>query len=276
MVPSTWAQKQPTPVKKKWEELRKDNGFSQSETYQGPERDLYTDPTTINENKQNNQGSANPNYKPYNGIPLTNRQIQKGRKTPNNPNGPGGSGTIKEDPNIQPSESWDSPEIEPRKQNNLDINGPGKNFWLYLGIILLAIAAAFVIYQIIKNKQTSDPIIPFEPLAEDLNPSTISKTELELRLEEAISKGDYKECVRIYFLFAMKELIERRWIFWKKEKTNMHYIIEMQGRPGAFEFEKIVQIYDVVWYGDYTIDQTIYATLEKELETAYKTIEAKQ
>lgn len=277
LAPLSWSQTKPTPVKKKWEELRKDNGFSQSETYQGPERDLYTDPTTINENKQSSQGSANPNYKPYNGVPLTNRQIRKGRKTPNNPNGPGGSGTIKEDPNIQPSEDWDAPEIEPRKQDNLEINGPGKNFWLYLGLVILAIAAAFVIYQIIKNKQGgSDAIIPFEPLSEDLNPATISKTELELRLEEAISKGDYKECVRIYFLFAMKELIERRWIFWKKEKTNMHYIIEMQGRPGAYEFEKIVNIYDVVWYGDYTIDQSTYTTLEKELEKSYKTIEAQR
>jgi hypothetical protein len=110
-------------------------------------------------------------------------------------------------------------------------------------------------------------------LEEDLNPATISKTELELRLEEAMQRGDYRECVRIYFLFAMKDLIQRRWIFWKKEKTNIHYIIEMQGRKGAREFEEIVGIYDLVWYGDYVIDEEAYRRMQPVLDAHYKTIE---
>ena len=135
------------------------------------------------------------------------------------------------------------------------------------------ILLAFIIYQLIKNKTPKDAVIPFEPLAEDLNPATITKTELELRLEEAMRNEDYRECVRIYFLFAMKNLIERRWIFWKKERTNMHYIIEMQGRPGAYDFEQIVNIYDLVWYGDYELDKSTYAGIQPELERHYLTIE---
>ena len=71
----------------------------------------------------------------------------------------------------------------------------------------------------------------------------------------------------------MKELIQRKWIFWKKEKTNMHYIIEVQGRPVSREFEQIVSIYDLVWYGDYSIDSNSYQVIEPQLKTAFQKIE---
>jgi hypothetical protein len=79
--------------------------------------------------------------------------------------------------------------------------------------------------------------------------------------------------VRLYFLFAMKELIQRRWIFWKKEKTNIHYIIEMQGRPTAHAFEEVVGIYDLVWYGDYHIDEQAYLRMRVKLDDYYQTLQ---
>jgi hypothetical protein len=260
-------------VEKKWQEIRKKNGYEASDKYRGPTKNPYGYPTTINESQQQTQGSPNISQKPYNGVPLTNRQIQRGRSTPSNPNGPGGGGTTQSDPEIEPAEEWESPEIESDDNDPLELNSPSENFWLTLGIVLLVVLLAFIIYQLIKNKTPHDAVVPFEPLAEDLNPATISKTELELRLEEAMRNEDYRECVRIYFLFAMKNLIERRWIFWKKERTNMHYIIEMQGRPGAYDFEQIVNLYDLVWYGDYELDKSAYANIQPELERHYLTIE---
>ena len=261
-------------VEQKWEELRKSNGYEASEKYRGPNKNPYGYPTTINEGQQQSQGSPNYTQKPYNGVPLSNRQIQRGRNTPSNPNGPGGGGTIQADPDIEPGEEWESPEIDSEDDSDpYKMNSPSENFWITLGIVLLVILLAFIVYQLIKNKQPKDAVIPFEPLAEDLNPAAITKTELELRLEEAMRNEDYRECVRIYFLFAMKTLIERRWIFWKKERTNMHYIIEMHGKPGAFDFEQIVNIYDLVWYGDYDLNAEIYFTIQPELERHYKTIE---
>jgi hypothetical protein len=53
----------------------------------------------------------------------------------------------------------------------------------------------------------------------------------------------------------------------------MHYIIEMQGRPGAYDFEQIVNLYDLVWYGDYELDKSAYANIQPELERHYLTIE---
>ena len=262
----------PLTTREKWVQIREEHGYKQSEKYKGPESDYYQSPTSINESSSSGSGSPNGTTKPYQGTPYSPKDLERGRS---GQQGDGGTGTIKEDPNIEPAESVDIPEFDAPRGPNVDLNGPNisVDFWKVLGIILLVAALAILIYFIIKNRSPRIKTIPFEALVEDLNPAEISKTELELRLEEATAAGNYKECVRIYFLFAMKELIQRRWIFWKKEKTNMHYIIEVQGKAISREFEQIVSIYDLVWYGDYTIDSNSYQVIEPQLKTAFHKIE---
>lgn len=261
-------------TRQKWNELRERHGYKQSEKYKGPESDYYQSPTSINESYSSGSGSPNGTTKPYQGTPYSPQDLERGR---NGADGDGGTGTLKEDPNIEPSDPVDVPDFDPPKgpNLNLDVDPPNISihFWKWLGIILLVIALAILIYYMIQNRSPRVKTLSFEALVEDMNPAEISKTELELRLEEATALGNYKECVRIYFLFAMKELIQRKWIFWKREKTNMHYIIEVQGKPISREFEQIVSIYDLVWYGDYSIDSKSYQVLEPQLKHAFQTIE---
>lgn len=254
-------------TREKWNQLREEHGYKQSEKYKGPESDYYQSPTSINESSSGSSGTPNGMTKPYQGTPYSPKDLERGR------NGNGGTGSIEEDPNIEPAESVDIPDFDAPNGPDVDAPDISVNFWKWLGIILLVIALAILVYYMIKNRSPRIKTIPFEALVEDLNPAEISKTELELRLEEATASGNYKECVRIYFLFAMKELIQRKWIFWKREKTNMHYIIEVQGKAISREFEQIVSIYDLVWYGDYNIDAQSYHIIEPQLKTAFQKIE---
>ncbi len=271
------AQKDKEPVSKTWKELREQNAYKKSDKYEGPANNGNSSyPTSINETSNTPSSySGSTTTKPYQGVPLKPQQLKEGKKGANGPNG--GSGTIEADPNVDPSEEVDIPEVDGPDIDAPDINVPDSfgsaNFWKTIGIILLVLLAVFLVYQIIKNRTPIQKQLTFEPLSEDLNPVMISKTELELRLEESQNNGDYKECVRIYFLFAMKELIGRKAIFWKKEKTNIHYSIEMTGKPGAHEFEKIITIYDLVWYGEYEIDLEKFAQIEPQLKSAYQAIE---
>lgn len=262
-----------TNTRQTWERIREENGYKPSDTYKGPQGDPYFNPSTIKEN-QPVSGSKSGTNQPYQGVPYNPSQQKQG-KTPSNPNGPGGSGSIDEDPNIEPAEPVDVPEYDSGPSSSTSSGGwdASTEFWKWLGIILAILAVAYIIYHIIKNRTPREKHVTFNPIIAEMNPAEIQKSELELRLEEAQRNGDYKECVRIYFLFAMKDLIERRWIFWKREKTNMHYIIEMQGRASARSFEKIVSIYDLVWYGDYNIDAKAFKEFEPALIAAYHQIE---
>jgi len=268
-----WSQKQQSGnLEKRWEDLREQNGFRKANDYKGPQYDGYPAPSDIQQNQPVGTGSGNSQQQPYHGIPYSHQRQIQGR----NPGaGQGGNGTVQSDPNITPPEEIDIPEVDPPDIDLPDVNPPSisGSFWKILGIIVLILLLALVLYFIIKNREPSDTKLGFEPLEENFNPETISKSELELRLEEALLREDYRECVRIYFLFAMKELIRRRWIFWKREKTNIHYIIEMQGKPTAHQFEEVVRIYDIVWYGDYHIDKATYLHLQPTLDNYYKNLE---
>lgn len=270
----TWSQ---DGVQSRWKSLQEQHGYKPSDNFRGPNAGQDISPTNIQQHSvplSGGGGSVSPNQHPYNGVPLSQRQIQQGRRVGGGSHGNGGNGTIEADPNIEPSQTTDIPELD--APDAPKVSGPsiGGNFWFWLAIIVLAVALIWIVIYLMRNRETADNRpVSYEALSEDVNPATISKTELELRLEEAMANGNYKECVRIYFLFAMKELINRRWIFWKKEKTNMHYIIEMQGKPGLASFEQIVNMYDLVWYGDYEIDEATYNAILPDLATAYQHIE---
>ena len=44
----------------------------------------------------------------------------------------------------------------------------------------------------------------------------------------------------------------------------------MSGRKEAFGFMECVRIYDLVWYGDYSINKEVYELLAPNLEEYYK------
>lgn len=262
-------------LEKTWKKINSSHGFRKAKGFDGPAANPYVTPSSINESQPITPGQASTTRTPYRGLPYSSQQIQQGRRAPQNPGGPGGSGTIRRDPSISPPEPIDFPDVDPPDVRPPDFDAPNISweFWKYLLIILLLILIAVIIFYALRNRAPRNSSIPFEPLEEDLNPATIPKTELELRLEEAMAREDYRECVRIYFLFIMKELIGKRWIFWKKEKTNIHYSIEMQGKPTAHDFEKVVGIYELVWYGDYRIDRKAYESMQPTLDAYYKKLE---
>ena len=250
-----------------WEKMREENGYKPSEKYKGPEQDNYFSPSTIKEN-QSTSGSQNGTTTPYQGVPYSPGKQKQGKN--------GGNGNIQDDPNIEPAEPVDVPDYDSQSNSSgPDVNLPSGSteFWKWLFIILLTLAVAYIIFHLIKNRTPREKNVTFEPILEEMNPAEIQKSELKIRLDAARNEENYKECVRIYFLFAMKDLIERKWIFWKKDKTNMHYIIEMQGRHSTRDFEKIVSIYDLVWYGDYEVDATAYREFEPVLIRAYQQIQ---
>lgn len=185
--------------------------------------------------------------------------------------------TIKDRPKLE----LDPPDIEP-----LDVDPPdvqpsrfevSENIWMIILIVLLVVVVVGLIYFfLIKNVETSDKVSTIVPDLEEWNPEEVTKTELEILLEKAIAEEDYRQCVRIYYTFILQSLIKRGWIKWKQDKTNIHYQMEMIKRPVAQEFNKAVRLYELVWYGHYEINNLTYQSLEPELKSLYKKIDANE
>lgn len=260
---------------KTWKTEREYLKYEKSKKYEGPDSWYGSEPSSI-KSKDPYSGGSNSSYGSGGGIRYSPQQIQKdrNRKYRGFDRG-GGNGTLKFDPKVEEPDPIDIPDVDAPDIDlpDIDIDPPSfsAGFWKVLLFILIFAAVLTLIYLIFKNKKPANKKIIVN-VENNWNPEIITKTELELKLQEAIEKGDYREGVRIYFTFILKELIKKGWIIWKKEKTNHHYVMEMGKRPNALVFLSCVRIYDLVWYGDYQIDEEIFEMLKPELETYYKSL----
>jgi hypothetical protein len=261
-------------------EYRKTDKYEGPEDWYGsypaemkPEESSSGSGSSGNSSSQNNSGSQ---YSP--GVQYTPQQIQKDRqKRYRGYDRGGGNGTLKRDPNVAEPEPIEIPDVDAPDVDlpDVDLDAPTipMGVWKVLLFIIIGALILWIAYILIKNKKAPNAKVVID-VENDWNPEVISKTELELRLEAAMLDEDYRECVRIYFTFILKELIRKSWISWKKEKTNYHYVLEMHKRENAAQFNECVRVYDIVWYGDYQIDREIFELLQPTFENYYKSLDS--
>ena len=108
---------------------------------------------------------------------------------------------------------------------------------------------------------------------EGIKPTEIPKSELELLLDDALAKEDYREAIRIYFIFTIRGLIKKDWIEWEKEKTNFSYLTEMRGNQYETQFESCVSVYEIVWYGERDISKEEFKILEPRFKNLVSNLE---
>lgn len=270
--------------KNTWKQEKDYLKYQKEKKYKGPEDWYGSYPADMD--KEEYSSSSGYNSSPssgsgYGGIQYSPQQIQRDRQERYQGfDRGGGKGDLEYDPEVQrpepielPDIDFDPPDID-APDIDLDIDAPTipPGLWKALLFILIAAAIIIIAFLIFRNRQPSNKKIVVD-VENDWNPEVITKTELEVRLEEAMDKEDYRECVRIYFTFILKELIRKSWIRWKKEKTNHHYLIEMNGKANQHVFAECIRIYDLVWYGEYAIDKAEFIELQPTLEKYYQSLE---
>ncbi len=185
----------------------------------------------------------------------------------------------KPNPDILPPNPVELPDIDLPDIDLPDIDLPDVNFptigtWEFWKVVLLLIVIAaliFLLYLIISKIRPVDSKVSLN-VDDEWNPTVVTKSELELKLEKAQLGNNYRECVRIHFMFILKELIANNFIDWKPEKTNYDYLLETRKSKGYDDFGECVRIYDLVWYGDYEITQQDYNRLKPVLENYYQSL----
>ena len=260
---------------KVWETEREFLKYQKQKDYKGPKDWYGSSPATMEKEDYSNMNTT-PSTGPNGGrqgIQYTPQQTRRDRMQRRGFNQGGGSGTLPSDPKVQPPPPVNY-DIDPPDVDLPDVDAPNvsPSFWKILLFILIAAIVIIVLYLILKNAKPVDKKVVVD-VEDDWNPEVISKSELELRLEAAMAREDFRECVRIYFTFILKELIHKSWIVWKKEKTNHHYVLEMSGKPNQMVFMECVRIYDLVWYGEYKIDREIFEMLQPTLLDYYKSLD---
>ena len=161
---------------------------------------------------------------------------------------------------------------QPKQSRSNSSSGSGMGFLQYLLFGLLAVLLAFLIYQLFMKTSFDDKGAKVVDNFEELAPTQIPKSELELLLEKALANNDFRGAIRIYFIFIIKDLSEKEWIIWEKKKTNFSYLIEMRSRPQYKRFNDAVSIYELVWYGNYKVTKEDFSSLEPRFKNLLKSL----
>ncbi len=146
-----------------------------------------------------------------------------------------------------------------------NLNGPFFQTLFYVAVILLI---AFLILRLfgfnifLKNTKVQKRVYTLDDIEE-----AVMESELDGFLREALEKKMYRLALRIYYLMVIKELSQKNWINWKKDKTNNEYIYEMGSRPGSDSFRDLTRIFERVWYGDANIQEPGFSELSPRFRT---------
>ncbi|MFN3405282.1 MAG: DUF4129 domain-containing protein [Cytophagaceae bacterium] len=124
-------------------------------------------------------------------------------------------------------------------------------------LIVLVMAKVFNLNIFGRNKRfETRETLTIEQLEEALHESDVEKF-----LREALERKEFKLAIRVYYLQILKELSEKNFIRWKKDKTNREYMYEMNGRNNASAFREVTSIFEKAWYGNTIIGENEYQAI---------------
>lgn len=239
---------EPDAFQQRWEELNQGIKYTQSRNPKGPEKD-YIAPQQFNENLHSLQKKPNKSLNDEDIVYSREKRFKEGTDK-------GVKKHIKseESKNIKDlsTPDTDAPTIIPPNWNGPDFKFGNGTVFKYIFIIIAILLVVFLIYYFFfKNTGKSDDKIEgiIYDTANDINPETIQKSQLETDLDKAITTENYRAAVRIYYILLLKALIERNWIKWAKRKTNTHYLAEMVTQKEYENFKTAINMYEWSWYG---------------------------
>ncbi len=138
-----------------------------------------------------------------------------------------------------------------------------------IGIIVIGILLYFIVKYFMekqgnfffgkKNRRVTD--IRNEDLHENIH--EINFPESILKFEK---QHDYRSAIRYQFLFVLKKLSDKNHISWNPEKTNKDYVQDLKDSSLSTSFQNLSYIFDYVWYGEFSIDETQYTNFKNQFQ----------
>lgn len=128
--------------------------------------------------------------------------------------------------------------------------------------VFLALVFVFLLIQVLNIKgifSRSDEKVRIGYSIDDENINEMNFVKL---IEDSVAKKEYRYAIRLCYLQSLKILADRNLIDWKIDKTNHNYLIEMRKNAHARGFARITDVFEWVWYGEFSIDEAEFVELK--------------
>lgn len=108
------------------------------------------------------------------------------------------------------------------------------------------------------------------PYSESLE--NIHEINFRAEIEKAISSGNYRLAVRLFYLHALKMMNDGQLINWQPDKTNQAYVAELTDPEKRKQFEELTTQFEYIWYGEFFIDKESFAEVRKDFDTFNRSV----
>lgn len=86
----------------------------------------------------------------------------------------------------------------------------------------------------------------------------IHEANFEILLSEAEQSGDTRQSIRLLYLWVLKTFTDNNIIQWNPDKTNIDYLAEIQDPSLQEQFKYLSYLYNYIWYGEFSINDSEY------------------
>lgn len=156
-----------------------------------------------------------------------------------------------------------------------DFSGIGEFFGYLLIAVLVALVFVILYFMLGKDnlfKPKSKKIEALDLKSIEQIEENLEEHDVSNYLEQAIDNKQYRIAIRLHYLLIIKELSARKFIKWKRDKTNRNYLYETEEYSFANNFKKSTNIFEKVWYGerdvtegDFSIIHSHFSSLNNEI-----------
>ena len=130
-----------------------------------------------------------------------------------------------------------------------------------LAIIAILYRSDFSYFKLSKYRQKE------EDKLSNIDDEHIDENDFEQLLSKAIQNNNFRLATRYHYLLLLKNLSQKQYIEYHKDKTNTAYQFELKEGAIRSGFSYLSYIYTYVWYGEFVIDHPTFATIEKKYES---------
>jgi hypothetical protein len=122
-------------------------------------------------------------------------------------------------------------------------------------LVLLLLKVTGVNINIFRRKAVAVGL-PYQEFSENIH-----EINFDEQIEKAVETQNYRFAVRLLYLKCLKQLADKNLIDWQIEKTNNHYIAELDDAEKRSAFAQLTRQFEFVWYGDFNISGPIFESI---------------
>jgi hypothetical protein len=131
-------------------------------------------------------------------------------------------------------------------------------------IIFYGLCAGLILYVVLKVLNIDARDLFYRTRASTridfgLAEGNIHELDFEKLINDAIQGKEYRDGVRLLFLYSLKKLSDAHLIQWMPGKTNDEYMKELQRHPAKPRLQELRYYFDYTWYGHFEISGQTFA-----------------